>query len=459
MSLFRHARWSDNDRYFGPFTYVRKKSANDYCPLAFVLNSGDDDENEGCTLRMSGFGHTLIITLPPIIRPHREKVKIKFLSPEQIERLGRDWYYDIDEREYGFSYFENHFSIYYGRQSNSSDTTMSWGFFPPWTEWTHVRDTFYDLKGEPHATVRKDENTHQRYFDKSRSIKESCPFRVFTFTDYDGEQLAAKTIIEESEWRFGSGKFWWLSWFKKPRIVKTLRIDFSGEVGRKKGSYKGGTLGHGIDMKQGELHEEAFRRYCLERDLKFNERFTSKLDDYARSLRAIPTCWLGEDDSSNSLECFMSVVNRLGFVEVLTEQIGSSSGKVNIYAQRRDGLLLRFTSGGDVIVSDVGLYYNWHPYDFTLYPVTKGYLCDVIHYTQPIGVWCGSFTSHVGLLRKIAELRTHGYFVTPWISSPKHFRLWESMEDRDALALRIAKLPDWVQENITTVLNDVETNT
>ena len=41
------------------------------------------------------------------------------------------------------------------------------------------------------------------------------------------------------------------------------------ETGSKKGSWKGGTIGHGIDMLPGELHEGAFRRYCLAHKMKF----------------------------------------------------------------------------------------------------------------------------------------------------------------------------------------------
>jgi hypothetical protein len=48
-----------------------------------------------------------------------------------------------------------------------------------------------------------------------------------------------------------------------------LDIRFSEETGRRKGSWKGGTLGHGIDMLPGELHEAAFRRYCATHEMEF----------------------------------------------------------------------------------------------------------------------------------------------------------------------------------------------
>ena len=43
----------------------------------------------------------------------------------------------------------------------------------------------------------------------------------------------------------------------------------AGETGKRKGSWKGGTIGHSIGMEPGELHESAFRRYCTEHNMVF----------------------------------------------------------------------------------------------------------------------------------------------------------------------------------------------
>jgi hypothetical protein len=81
--------------------------------------------------------------------------------------------------------------------------------------------------------------------------------------------LSAKTRIEEREWRYGRGWFKWLSWFRQPKVWRALDIDFSGETGEEKGSWKGGTMGTSIGMLPGELHESAFRRYCAEHNMTF----------------------------------------------------------------------------------------------------------------------------------------------------------------------------------------------
>lgn len=265
---FRRPRWGDNDRNFGPFTYARDTG---YRHCAVVLSSGCD-EYPGCQLRVSGFGHTLILALPAILRPYRERVCAKSWDAKTVERLGRDWYWSIDERKIGFTYSAGHLSFQLGRSTMDSSTDRSWGLFLPWTQWRHVRHSFYGLNGEHVATLP---DTGKSYrgdlgrFARERAIADATPTVSFEFDDFDGERIIAKTKIEEREWRFGTGYFKWLSWFRKPKISRDLDIVFSAETGSRKGSWKGGTIGHSIEMLPGELHASAFKRYCAENKMVF----------------------------------------------------------------------------------------------------------------------------------------------------------------------------------------------
>lgn len=252
-------RWSDADHYLGPITYAY----DGYRHFAVVLGSGDDDY-PGCRLRMSAFGHTVILALPAVIRPWRRKVVAQGWDAATIQRLGRNWYWDTHEREYGFSCSEGHLNVFLGRQTHDSSTEQRWSAFLPWTQWKHVRHSLYGLEGEHFATEPVRSEWKAWY-----AVKESCPVRSFTFRDFDGEQLTAKTRIEEREWHKGTSWWRWLRHFSKPRIRRSLDIEFSGETGKRKGSWKGGTIGHSIDMLPGELHESAFRRYCLEHEMTF----------------------------------------------------------------------------------------------------------------------------------------------------------------------------------------------
>ncbi len=268
----RARRWSDNDHYFGPFTYARDRT---YRPFALMLSSGDD-EDRGCEIRFSAFGHTFISALPPIVRPWRKKVMATSWDAATVERLGRDWYYDTHRREYGFSLSRCgaigdplFLRVHFGAQTHDSSTTQDWCKFLPWTSWRHVRWSHYDLNGDHYWTEPKLGRYERNAWEAKQEKIDSCPSRTFAFKDYDGEELTARTRIMEGEWRFGTGWFKWLSLFRKPRITRSLDIQFSGETGKRKGSWKGGTIGHSINMLPGELHESAFRRYCAEHQMKF----------------------------------------------------------------------------------------------------------------------------------------------------------------------------------------------
>jgi hypothetical protein len=263
-------RWSDNDKRLGPFIYARDRGG--YRPFAVVLSSADD-EGRACNVRFSALGHTLIIRLPPVIKPHRERTTAQYWDADTIQRMGRDWYWQIDQRKYGFSISEGFAQFFMGRSTLDSETDRSRGWFLPWTQWRYVRFSLYGLAGE-HLWTQKQQSGARIGFandawEERRQRQDTCPSVTFIFDDFDGERLTATTRIEESEWLAGEGWFRWISLFRRPKIVRSLDIAFSGETGRRKGSWKGGTIGTSINMMPGELHEAAFRRYCDENNMTF----------------------------------------------------------------------------------------------------------------------------------------------------------------------------------------------
>lgn len=273
MTYVHRARWSDNDRYFGPFTYAKAEGKHAYRPWAIVLSSGCD-EYPGNTLRFSGFSRTLITALPNIIKPWKEKFG-DVTDPEVRKRIGPH-YYHVHKREFGFSLSRSGaigdpwaLHVTYGAQTHSSLTDMDWYWSLPWTEWRHIRRSLYGLDGEHFATLPERARWGTSEHAEEERLLAACPVRTFAFADFDGGTLAAKTRIEEREWRAGSGWFKWLSWFREPKIHRRLDIAFSGETGERKGSWKGGTMGASIEMMPGELHESAFRRYCAEHSMTF----------------------------------------------------------------------------------------------------------------------------------------------------------------------------------------------
>lgn len=254
-------RWNDTERRFGPLTVARDRRTSRY--FALVLDSGDE-ERPGCTLRLSVFGRTLILDCPPILRPYREKVTARSWDAATIERMGRDWYYAEDPRQVGVTISEGGFvSVAYGRQSEDSRTERRWGWFMPWAQWRVVRRRWFGLTGACVSEVREDRVRWERVF----AHKSLCPRVRFTFLDYDGEQLEATTHLEEMVWHRGIGWWRWLGWCCPPQSKRFLEITFSGEVGRRKGSWKGGTIGHRITVEPGELHADAFARYAAAHEI------------------------------------------------------------------------------------------------------------------------------------------------------------------------------------------------
>lgn len=239
-------------------------------PLALYICSGDE-EYPGCTLVMYIFGWRLSVALPPIIRPWRRKVKASYWSAQEIARMGRDWYWDIYRRQYGFTLNEGHLVLHLGRQTHDSVTEQSWGCFLPWTQWRFVRFSLYDLQGNEFASIPEAKKREDRFarYEQQRKAEKETPKLAFSFKDFDGEEIIATTHLEQREWLFGEGWFKWLSLFRARKVHRSLDIRFSSEVGRRKGSWKGGTIGHSIEVRPHELHESAFRRYCVKEGLSF----------------------------------------------------------------------------------------------------------------------------------------------------------------------------------------------
>ena len=254
----RRRRWSDNQNRWGIFTYA---ISDCYKNFAAVLDSGHG-ESPGCHLRLSAFGHTLITELPAIIKPWRRWVPTGHYSWAKSPDAG---YWDEHSNEYGFSLSSEGFlQVFLGPQTMDSDTTKNWCAHLPWTQWRHIRRSLFDSSGKhfwtewdrPRGFALRDD--WMAYW----AVVGACPTVAFEVEDHDGKRVRATTRIEEREWKFGAGWFKWLSLFRKPKIHRSLDIDFASEVGTDKGSWKGGLCGTPIGLLDGELHEAAFRRFC-----------------------------------------------------------------------------------------------------------------------------------------------------------------------------------------------------
>jgi len=276
MATRSKRRYSGNDRHFWPFT-LSSHSSDGWRPLGIMLDSGADHADgysKGCNLKLHALGYSLIVELPQFLSDFKIK-HIAHWDAETVARMGRNFYYEWFPCEYGFTFHGDTLHVHYGPQTFDSSTTKNKVFFLPWINWRYIRQSWYGLEGEHLRTAWGDLNGAEWFAQREwiREFEKSVPTVRFKFADYDVEEIEATTHIEEREWRFGTGFFKWLSLFRRPKIRRDLRIEFSSEVGPEKGSWKGGTMGHGIDMLPGELHEDAFRRYCEQEHTSKYRRF------------------------------------------------------------------------------------------------------------------------------------------------------------------------------------------
>lgn len=256
------SRLTDNDRHFGPITYGR--CGNSWRPIRLVFSTGggDGDGDQFNNLTGYAFGWVARMKLPRLMEPWKQWVDTSHYAWSTSARGG---YWDVHPKEYGFSLSDGFLQLFLGAQTNDSATTKSWCKHLPWTQWHFHRFSMYGKDGEhvqSWISSRKTKRMNSNHFDEQYKLKDSIYKEVFEIEDFDGEKIKATTYIQEREWTFGEGWFQWLRFFRKNKVFRSLDISFENEVGREKGSWKGGLMGTSIEMLPGEGHESAFLRYC-----------------------------------------------------------------------------------------------------------------------------------------------------------------------------------------------------
>lgn len=188
--------------------------------LAFGL---DLFEEEYC-LNLFGF----LIALPFLDRWHREP-----------EEMMESW---------GFYYDYHSFVICRGNKTKF--------IHMPW-QYDHMNDKHMvqleDGSWEPYRPSWHKDGEDNRFIQK-------FPY-TYTLKNGTVQNVMATVYISRREW---SRKcLWYIPWFAMKR--QSLQVQFSDEVGERSGSWKGGCIGCGTDMKAGETAEQALRRMESER--------------------------------------------------------------------------------------------------------------------------------------------------------------------------------------------------
>ncbi len=167
------------------------------------------------------------------------------------------WTDECDPPKWGIAVHNNTFWIYRGGKGTENGGGKWWTFnFPILTkEWVRTS-----------ILLKDDTWEHERPGDKKALYNDEWKQKQavwhYNYVDqYDGAIIPTTIYVEEREWRPK-----WLTWTKLFATVnRTIDVHFSDEVGRKKGSWKGGCMGCGHDMLPNEEPLDCLKRMEVER--------------------------------------------------------------------------------------------------------------------------------------------------------------------------------------------------
>lgn len=179
-------------------------------------------------------------------------------------------YGDCDAPMWGISIHDATLWIHKGGNGNWGGGSKWWTWdIPFWTK-IHVRHDVQcnvaDYDSDPTLIMIPSDNL-KRYDEDGKYIpleENELVYKYhYDYTDkYDGEVIPCTFWVEEREWRPK-----WLTWTGKWKDVdRYIEIVFDKEVGRRKGSWKGGCIGCGYSLKEGETPMECIQRMEKERD-------------------------------------------------------------------------------------------------------------------------------------------------------------------------------------------------
>ena len=174
-------------------------------------------------------------------------------------------------REFSVSYMEAALSWKcFARECESNSRDPWWMhryIYMPWhPEWVFTENLSFDQQS---VVWREDRKTRKKpdcldSYHLKRSIEEANSVPLdFTYTLKNGtvQNRIAKVRVE----RMAHG----YRWLPLPlRITTSIWCEFDGEVGERTGTWKGGTIGCGTEVRPSENAITAFRR--MERERKFN---------------------------------------------------------------------------------------------------------------------------------------------------------------------------------------------
>lgn len=189
----------------------------------------------------------------------RINLDLIFFSLTIVLPFRNKWTDECDPPKWGISIHNKTIWIYRGGKGNLSGGNKWWAWDLPFISKEWVRTSILLKYGTwEHETKG---NRKKFYNDEWKQKQKSW---TYDYTDrYDGEIIPTTIYVEQREWRPK-----WLKWTRLfADVSTTIDIHFSKEVGREKGSWKGGTLGCGYALLPKEHPLDCLKR--MEKERKF----------------------------------------------------------------------------------------------------------------------------------------------------------------------------------------------
>lgn len=165
-------------------------------------------------------------------------------------------------KKYGFNTFNHILIFHFGLKTKCWELPfVSYGNVYRWVRYKGHLDYYFC---ECDSSDERYWGTHPNKTNYQGGCQEPTTW-TYNYTDpYDGTVVPCKFWVEEMEWRPK-----WLKWTKRFALIKRfIEVEFSQEMGSKKDTWKGGTMGCSYEMLPDEHPKECIRR--MEKEYKFS---------------------------------------------------------------------------------------------------------------------------------------------------------------------------------------------
>lgn len=219
--------------------------------LFFMTRINDDSVEFQWGYIANKFGFTLTYDLGSYFnRHHRINICIIWGHISVDLPWKTRWEERHDNPSYGIEIFGQRIWVKHGEWEGNQDTHSFWTWELPFISWCFDWHKVQTASGSWEV---------YELFGDNPAYQEEHPF-TYTLNSGEVQERIATCYVEERQWH----RKWLPLWTMNRRVID---VSFDDEVGKRTGSWKGGTVGCSYDLLKGESIESCLRR--MEKERKF----------------------------------------------------------------------------------------------------------------------------------------------------------------------------------------------